>query len=67
VGYGIGPNGHGKSNRGYEVTFRTAIDLGDGTWTKIGYPMRAESGYDVLVTMLWQSREDRATAARACR
>lgn len=66
VGYGV-RNGHGVSNKGYEVTFRTAIDLGDGTWTKIGYPMRAESGYDVLVTMLWQSRENRVTAARACR
>lgn len=66
VGYGV-RDGHGVSNKGYVVTFRTAIDLGDGTWTKIGYPMAAESGYNVLVTMLWQSRENHVTAARACR
>lgn len=65
VGYGIGPDGIGSSNR-YESTGNaSAIDLGDGTWRNLGLDFN--KGIDVIdVEMLWQTGGDPAAQAARC-
>lgn len=72
VGYGIGPNGIGMDDTGTspgrvprEVGNRSAIDIADGTWSKLG--IRSDStGGQVTVHMLWQTGADPASQAQAC-
>lgn len=72
VGYGTGPNGIGRDDTGTtpgrvqrEVGNRSAIDLADGTWTKLGITSDGTGGR-VTVQMLWQTGADPAAQARAC-
>ncbi|CAA9566593.1 MAG: hypothetical protein AVDCRST_MAG73-4240 [uncultured Thermomicrobiales bacterium] len=66
VGYGIASNGKGNTNKGYPPGNRAAIDIGDGAWNAIGLDWNAGIINGVVVTMLWQSGEDRTAAAAAC-
>jgi hypothetical protein len=65
VGYGLSPRGVGISNVGYEVGNRAAIDIADGTWKEIGFADGA-GPRTVVVSMLWQTGEDAASARQAC-
>lgn len=65
VGYGIGPNGIGSSNRYTTVGNASVIDLADGTWTAIG--LEFNKGIDVIdVELLWQTGQSPASAAAEC-
>lgn len=67
VGYGLAPSGIGISNKGYEVGNRASLDIADGTWVDLGFPMAAGiASNGIIATMLWQSGEDPVAAARAC-
>lgn len=67
VGYGRAPSGIGISNKGYEVGNRASLDIADGTWVDLGFPMAAGiASNGIIATMLWQSGENPVTAARAC-
>jgi hypothetical protein len=65
VGYGTASSGRGISNVGYEVANRAALDIGDGTWADVGLDYDAGIA-PVVVTLLWQTGENRDTAASAC-
>jgi hypothetical protein len=65
VGYGLSNRGWGVSNKQYEVGNRASIDIADGTWIDIGLADGA-GPRTVVVTMLWQTGEDVATATAAC-
>jgi hypothetical protein len=65
VGYGIAGSGRGMSNVGYDVANRAALDIGDGTWADVGLDYDAGIA-PVVVTLLWQTGENRDTAASAC-
>ena len=65
VGYGIGPNGIGSSNRYATVGNAAVIDLADGTWTAIGLDFN--QGIDVIdVELLWQTGQSPEAAAAEC-
>lgn len=65
VGFGRTPSGIGISNKGYEVGNRAAIDLATGTWQDVGFDPNSGVG-EVVVTLLWLTGEDPASAAATC-
>lgn len=65
VGYGIGPDGIGSSNKYTSTGNASAIDLGDGTWTGLGLDFN--KGIDVIdVELLWQTGADPSAQATRC-
>ncbi|MDQ4098896.1 MAG: discoidin domain-containing protein, partial [Chloroflexota bacterium] len=66
VGYGVGPNGYGSSDKYLEVGNRSSIDLGDGTWTDLGLDFNRGIASGIRVTLLWQTGQDPQEAMTSC-
>ncbi len=64
LGFGLGPDGVGISDQGYEVGNGAAVGLGPGSWADLG--LAPGSPAQTVVTLLWLAGEDPATAKSAC-